>query len=96
MEKCKKNSEREHVTPYIWNHPEIFKLGNFENQKDLSNYRLTVDEDEDFKLIESLINHFQERWENITMDEIIEFLDNNKKIKEINSKYKRNEGYKED
>lgn len=39
--------EREHVTPYIRNHPELFKLGNMENDADLSNLRWTVDYAED-------------------------------------------------
>jgi spore coat polysaccharide biosynthesis protein SpsF len=36
--------EREHVTPYIYNHPELFSLRNVVHSSDLSAYRLTVDE----------------------------------------------------
>ena len=36
-------SEREHVLPFIWNRPQQFRLYNFTNDEDLSQYRLTVD-----------------------------------------------------
>ncbi len=39
--------EKEHVTPYIRNHPEIFKLVNLGNDTDLSQLRWTVDYQED-------------------------------------------------
>jgi len=42
-------SEREHVTPYIWNHPEIFRLSNIENDVDLSHLRWTLDTEADLK-----------------------------------------------
>ena len=41
---AKLKSEREHVTPYIASHPEIFKIGNLvRNGNDLSGLRLTLD-----------------------------------------------------
>ncbi len=46
--------EREHVTPYIYNHPDIFALKNFSNEKDYSFHRWTVDTQEDFNLIEKI------------------------------------------
>ena len=46
---AKKSSEREHVTPYIWNHPEIFRLANVENDDDLSHLRWTLDTEADLQ-----------------------------------------------
>mgnify|MGYP005850299479 CR=1 FL=1 len=94
-EEAKKQHEREHVTPYIWNNPSIFKLGNFNNSENLSNYRLTVDEKEDFELMKNLIEHFKEKWINLSMNEIINFLRERQELIELNKKFKRNEGYKE-
>ena len=51
---AKQDYEREHVTPYIYQHPEIFKIKNFTCEKDYSFYRWTVDTIEDFKLIEKI------------------------------------------
>lgn len=43
--------EREHVTPYYYRHPELFKLGRVVHPVDLSRYRWTVDTPEDFQLM---------------------------------------------
>lgn len=50
--------EREHVTPYIWEHPALFKLGHVlagpeHTQPDL---RVTVDTQEDFDLIHAIFD----------------------------------------
>lgn len=44
-------SQREHVTPFIWQQPQRFKLANFTNDTDLSHLRWTVDEPEDLEFI---------------------------------------------
>lgn len=88
-------SEREHVTPYIWKNStlkggNLFKSFNYSFLKDYSNYRLTVDTVEDFQVIEFLITNVG--LENNWID-YVNYLMNHKEILEINSKYKRNEGY---
>ena len=90
---AEKTSEREHVTPYIWNNPEIFKQGNWENDQDLSSYRLTVDEPENFELISQIIKHFKNNLDTLKMDGVINFLEENKNLTEINAKFERNEEY---
>jgi len=54
------NSEydREHVTTYI-RESGNFKISNLSYIKDYSNYRLTVDWEEDFKLIDKIFNFFK-------------------------------------
>ena len=47
--------DREHVTPYIYNHPELFKLGVLENDSDQSNLRWTVDTMEDLENVRKLV-----------------------------------------
>ena len=49
-------SEREHVTLYIRNR-EKFKKGNLEARHDFSHFRLTVDQKEDFEVIQFLIEN---------------------------------------
>jgi spore coat polysaccharide biosynthesis protein SpsF len=46
--------EREHVTPYIYMHPECFTLKNFYNDKDYSFHRWTVDTNDDLELIKEI------------------------------------------
>lgn len=47
--------EREHVTPYIYNHPEKFKLASIIRAPDMSHIRWTVDTEEDFNLISLML-----------------------------------------
>lgn len=46
--------EREHVTPYIYQHPEFFALKNFSGPVNLSDLRWTLDTEEDWRLIEAI------------------------------------------
>jgi spore coat polysaccharide biosynthesis protein SpsF len=67
--------EREHVTPYIYQHPELFSLRNVMHTSDLSNYRLTVDEAADLKRVRQIYCHFQDR--NFSFMDVIDFLTEN-------------------
>jgi spore coat polysaccharide biosynthesis protein SpsF len=49
---------REHVTPYIYNHPEKFKLYAVVNSVDYSSMRWTVDTYEDLSFIRNIYKHF--------------------------------------
>lgn len=58
---AKKQSEREHVTSYFYNHPNIFKIYNFKNSKNISNLRWTLDEYPDFQLIQKIIEKIKKK-----------------------------------
>jgi spore coat polysaccharide biosynthesis protein SpsF len=47
-------SEREHVTPFIYHHPQRFRLGNLAQPTDLSHLRWVVDEPADFAFISAI------------------------------------------
>ncbi|MGD1003084.1 MAG: glycosyltransferase family protein [Minisyncoccia bacterium] len=88
-------SDREHVTPYIRRNSSakgrnLFRSASVKNDKDFSKYRLTVDTQEDFDLIENIILHvgLDKRW----LD-YVNYLDENPEIMKINARYERNEGY---
>lgn len=49
-----KSCEREHVTPYFYEHPELFRLRSFESGVDLSAHRWTLDTPEDWELIKAI------------------------------------------
>lgn len=49
------NWEAEAVTPYIYNHPELFKLGVMENEKDESHLSWTVDTMEDLENVRKIM-----------------------------------------
>lgn len=84
-------SEREHVTPYLRKNYKKFKIKNFANKKDLSEYRLTVDYKEDLKLIKKIIKNIDKR--PILIKDIIQFLQNKPELIKINTKFEPNEGY---
>lgn len=48
------NYECEHVTPYIYNHPEEFVLKSFQQETDLSNLRWTLDTPQDYIFIAAI------------------------------------------
>ncbi|RHW65215.1 acylneuraminate cytidylyltransferase [Clostridium botulinum] len=48
--------DKEHVTPYIWDNPQIFKSAQYKNSKDYSHLRWTLDTEEDFDLINKIYN----------------------------------------
>lgn len=87
LEEAHKNAssenEREHVTPYMHqNFPGNISSYVFENLKDNSSFRLTVDTESDFVLIKELIVKYN--CKDKTLEEIINILDKNPYLKEIN------------
>lgn len=91
-------SEREHVTAYIWKNGtadggSIYQTYNYPNPQgefNADDYRITIDEPEDFEVIKHLI-------ENLGIDKdwktYIDYLVSHKEIYAINSKFANNEGY---
>lgn len=51
-----KEYEFEHVTPYIYQHRDEFRVADYKNTSDQSQYRLTLDTEEDWKLISKIYN----------------------------------------
>jgi len=89
-EKAVKPSEKEHVTPYIKNHPEIFKIGNIESDKNLSDYRWTVDRIEDLELVKQIIIKINKKF--ILTEDILKLIQKEPQLKEINNNITSNEG----
>lgn len=50
---------REHVTAYIQRHPELFRILRYDNDRDLSRHRWTVDTPEDYELMRRIYDHFR-------------------------------------
>ena len=86
------SSEREHVTPYIWKHPEKFSIKGFEMEQDLSHWRWTVDKPVDLIFIQSVMgvlnNDIYASYRNV-----IDVINNHPELSTINTGTVRNEGY---
>ena len=86
-------SDREHVTPYIVKNKEKFKTSNYASGVNLAHHRWTLDEKEDYEFINIIYENLYREDNIFNMHEILTFLNENPKLKQINNKHIRNEGY---
>ncbi|MCC6544192.1 MAG: glycosyltransferase family protein [Nitrospirae bacterium] len=87
-------SQREHVTPFIYQQPDRFRIGNFRNTIDLSGLRWTVDEAVDFELVSKIYDALYHNNSEFTTNDILSFLDIHPDLKTMNTQHERNEGMK--
>ncbi|MEO8209971.1 MAG: glycosyltransferase family protein [bacterium] len=77
--------DKEHVTLYIRRHPELFKIHSVRKEgRQFDDLRLCLDTEEDLKLITEIYDSIYSN-RPIKLDEIIELLDKNPRLKKINS-----------
>ena len=69
---AKSVDEREHVTPYIYQHPETFALGSLVREPNESYHRWTVDTSEDFELISTILKTLYPKNPSFTMVDILQ------------------------
>jgi spore coat polysaccharide biosynthesis protein SpsF len=81
--------EREHVTPYLYRHPELFYLYSFKNNEDLSHYRWTLDTVEDWTFISEVYARLYNGKNIFTTKDVLELLRREPKLIEINSSVKQ-------
>ena len=85
-------SELEHVTPYIRKNLELSDKSNFEFEEDLSMHRWTVDELNDFKIVERVYSELYPKDKRFNMQNILDLLKKLRNLSEINNYIMRNEG----
>ncbi|MDP2264421.1 MAG: glycosyltransferase family protein [Hydrogenophaga sp.] len=68
-------AEREHVTPFIYGHPERYRLRNVASPVDLSHHRWTVDTPEDHELVRRLFETLHPLNPQFTQTDILALLD---------------------
>jgi len=87
---AKLNLEREHTTPYFWENPDKFSIGNvaWERGRDYSmSHRFTIDYNEDYLFIKTVYEELHHQHSLFTLDDILNLLDRKPEIKKINEKY---------
>ena len=87
----KKKSQREHVTPYIYDNPKKFRIFNLDYEKDFSHMRYTIDRPKDLALVQKIVKKIKTR--PILTENIVKLFTTEPELPLINSEYKRNEGY---
>ena len=85
-------SEREHVTLYFRNRPELFRIGSVDAAADYGDLRWTVDEPRDFAFVEAVYTELFPRNNDFAMQDILALLDEKPELREINQGILRNEG----
>jgi spore coat polysaccharide biosynthesis protein SpsF len=70
--KAKAPAEREHVTPYFYAHPNLFRIRNLVARVARPNLQLSVDTAEDFERIEAILTTAGARADRLDLDEAIE------------------------
>jgi len=85
-ENGKEPHHREHVTPYIKENPELFKIARFQSPllNPYPDLRLTVDTAEDFKLIEILYKELYHGYP-VELIDVINFISDKPELRFINS-----------
>jgi spore coat polysaccharide biosynthesis protein SpsF len=87
---AKKDFEREHTTPFFWENPEEFRIGNVAWVEGLDysmSHRWTLDYPEDYDLIKKIVDRLHPSNPYFGLDDIIRLMDRNPEYKYINSMY---------
>lgn len=76
--------EREHVTPYFYEHPERFRISSIAAARDYSGYRLTLDTADDLLLLRGVYASFGNR-DDMRWQEVVELLERHPELAALNS-----------
>lgn len=77
--------EREHVTYFIYKHPELFKLKNVPYSKNVSQLRLTVDTADDFQLIKTVFEMLYQEKPHFSLEDLLTLFEMKPELQEINA-----------
>ena len=87
---AKKDFEREHTTPFIWENPDKFRIGNvvWETGFDYSmTHRFTIDYKEDYEFIKRVYDELYPKKNRFELKDIIKLLEDKPELKKINNMY---------
>lgn len=84
FKEAKLDRDREHVTAYLYTNKDKFSLGCYKSNEDYSNYRWTLDTEEDFKLINIIYDELYKENSIFYMDDILKLYKERKELEYIN------------
>ena len=90
---AKLKSEREHVGPYVENHPEIFRIGGLELFHGLAHQRWTLDEPRDYTLLSVIFEKLYHPERPFLTHDVLSLLKQHPEFLVVNEGIIRNEGY---
>ena len=77
-------TEREHVTPYIYNNPKQYNKSNVPYSSDQSYHRWTVDTSQDLELIKNILESLYPFNKQFTLEDCLELMQIHSEWKKIN------------
>lgn len=90
---CQDAYEREHVTPYLYNHPEKFRCHSLQGTPDRSACRWTLDTDKDLAFFKAVFAEFPDQ-PMPSMTEVLKLLEQKPEIANLNSEVARSALYR--
>ncbi len=89
---CSLPREREHVTTHIRENPDDYKVFTIRNDQDLSGLRWTVDEPDDFKLMEEIFSSLKPGFKT---EDVLKLLEKRPSLKDINAHVEQKKNVKD-
>lgn len=84
-----KQYEKEHVTPYIYQHKDKYALADFTDKQDNSEFRITLDTAEDYELIKAIYERIYPKNPDFSLKDVIELLKTEKDLTLLNRDIKQ-------
>ncbi len=85
--------QREHVTSFIRDNPQIFKIANITYKRDLSKVRLTLDTPEDLQVVSNIYNSLYSKNPKFSWLDVVNLIEANPEILSPTKHIKRDEKY---
>lgn len=86
--------EREHVTQFIYQRPDRFRVAHVKQARDLSALRWTVDHPDDLAFVRRVYDALYAKNPAFGMEDVMDLITENPEMAAINASYERNEGLK--
>ena len=86
---AKEPHEREHVTPFIYQHPSLFRIAQCKNDRDLSELRWTLDTTEDLEFIRHVYTALWKAGEVFSTAAVLALLEQHPELQDINAHVKQ-------
>lgn len=77
--------EREHVTPYLYQNPDLFRLGGIGSEEDWSRHRWTLDTEDDYQLILAIYEELYREGSLFSTADILQLLEKRPELIELNA-----------
>jgi spore coat polysaccharide biosynthesis protein SpsF len=81
--------EREHVTPYIYEHPNEFRIHSYESSVDLSRHRWTLDTEEDYAMLSRVFGALASQGQSLTTEAVLRYLGEHPDVVRLNASVKQ-------